>query len=387
MRILFLDSPVFAKQDMIDAFEECDITCVLFFHEDYKERTSVAFTDAFSKAVEQQHFDFVFSFNYSPILSTCCQSHNLKYVAYVYDSPLVALYSCTLINPCNYIFLFDSATYFTFKNAGIETVYYLPLAANTKRLSSLNCPDSLKQQISGDISFVGSIYNEDHNFFDRLHNISDYTHGYLEAIMDAQQKVYGNFFLEDLLTPNILADIQKSMPYSPMPDGTESAAYVYANYFLCRKITSNERLALLKIASEHFQLKLFTHKPVAELPSAQFMGPIDWYSTMPLIFKNSKINLNISLKSIQTGIPLRCMDILGSKSFLLTNYQQDMLELFVPGEDFVFYESEDDFHKKISYYLSHESERQQIVANSYGKMCEQHTFVHRVKNILDILFN
>lgn len=31
MRILFLDSPAFAKQDMIDAFEACNITCDLFF--------------------------------------------------------------------------------------------------------------------------------------------------------------------------------------------------------------------------------------------------------------------------------------------------------------------------------------------------------------------
>ncbi len=31
MRILFLDSPAFAKQDMIDAFTACGIACDLFF--------------------------------------------------------------------------------------------------------------------------------------------------------------------------------------------------------------------------------------------------------------------------------------------------------------------------------------------------------------------
>lgn len=132
-----------------------------------------------------------------------------------------------------------------------------------------------------------------------------------------------------------------------MSDGTESAAYVYANYFLCRKITARERLSLLKQASDRFSLKLYTHNPVPELPHAQFMGPVDWYSTMPLIFRHSRINLNISLKSIHTGIPLRCMDILGSGGFLLTNYQEDLLDLFVPEEDFVFYESEDDFVQKL----------------------------------------
>ena len=42
MRILFLDSPAFAKQDMIDAFTACGITCDLFFHEAYNDRQNVS---------------------------------------------------------------------------------------------------------------------------------------------------------------------------------------------------------------------------------------------------------------------------------------------------------------------------------------------------------
>ena len=45
MKILFLDSPAFAKQDMIDAFEANQITCDLFYHKDYKERHSKEFEE------------------------------------------------------------------------------------------------------------------------------------------------------------------------------------------------------------------------------------------------------------------------------------------------------------------------------------------------------
>ena len=385
MKILFLDSPAFAKQDMIDAFETCHVHCDLFFHEDYHLRQSANYSQAFDAAVSKENYDFVFSFNYYPILSSCCQRHHIKYVSYVYDNPLVALYSCTLINPCNYVFLFDKTTYLTFKNAGIPTVYYLPLAANVARLHSLKCPANLKNTVTADVSFVGSLYNEEHNFFDRLKGISDYTAGYLDAIMASQQKVYGQNFLEPLLTPAILADMQKAVPYSPMSDGTESDAYVYANYFLARKITSNERITLLKNVSENFALKLFTRQPPKEIPNAQFMGTVDYYDVMPLVFQNSRINLNISLKSIYSGIPLRCMDILGAGGFLLSNFQADFLDFFVPGEDFVYYESEKDLLQKIEYYLSHEQKRLQIIDNAVGKMSEQHTFVHRVQSILSIL--
>lgn len=385
MKILFLDAPAFAKQDMLDAFFSCGISCDLFFHANYKERHSLDFEQALMQRLEENSYDFIFSFNYFPSISRCCQKKNIKYVSYVYDSPLVALYSCTLINSCNYVFLFDKATYLTFHNAGIPTVYYLPLAANVKRLTSLICPDSIKSKITSDVSFIGSLYNEEHNFFDRLEHISPYTKGYLDSIMTAQQQIYGYFFLEDLLTHPILEDLQKCVPYKPMPDGTESAAYVYANYFLCRKITNNERLSLLKAASEQFSLKLYTHHPSEELPNANYIGPVDYYDTMPLVFQNSRINLNITLKSIQSGIPLRCMDIMGSGSFLLTNFQSDFLDYFVAGDDFAYYESSDDFISKISYYLSHEAERQQIIANCIGKMRDAHTFEHRVHSILNIL--
>ena len=386
MRLLFLDSPAFAKQDMIEAFEECDISCDLFFHDSYKERWDNDFDAAFDTAVSKHNYDFVFSFNYHPIISNCCMRHNLKYVAYVYDSPHVALYSYTLLNRCNYVFLFDKTTFLTFKNSGIQTVYYLPLAANVKRLSSAKCPDKLLASVSSEISFVGALYNEDHHFFERLNKLSPFTEGYLDAIMTAQQEVYGYQFLEELLTPDIIKDLQKSCPYSPLPDGTETDAYVYANYFLCREITSRERIALLKSASEKYELKLYTYHVSKELPNAKFMGTTDPYHTTPLIFQNSRINLNITLKSISSGIPLRCMEIMGSGGFLFTNFQQELIDFFEPEDDFAFFENEDDFINKISYFLSHEKHRQQITSNCLGKMKDFHSFYHRAQTILDIIF-
>lgn len=385
MKVLFLDSPAFAKEDMLAAFDECGVKCTLFFHEAYHQRADAAYEQAFDTAVSKEDFDFVFSFNYFPILSNCCKRHHLKYISYVYDSPLVSLYSYTLINDCNYVFLFDKTTYLKFKNAGISTVYYLPLAANAKRLSSLSASEETAWKLRSEVSFVGSLYNEEHNLFEQLQNLPDYTKGYLDAIMAAQQKLYGCFLLEDLLHPEILKDLQNSVPYKPMSDGTEPEAYVYANYFLSRKITSNERISLLNRLSLQFQLKLYSHKPSPLIPKAEFMGTADYYTLMPLIFKNSAVNLNITLKSIYSGIPLRCMDIMGSGGFLLTNYQADFFDFFLPEEDFVFYESEDDCLNKTRYYLSHDCKRRQIAENALGKITEQHTFSHRVQTMLSII--
>ncbi|MEG0962465.1 MAG: DUF3880 domain-containing protein, partial [Lachnospiraceae bacterium] len=315
----------------------------------------------------------------------CCHENNLKYVAYTYDSPLVSLYSYTVLYPTNYIFIFDKSTYLELKNSGISTVWYLPLAADTNRLSSMIPTPEQKAFCTCDVSFIGSLYNEEHNLFDRLVDLPDFTRGYLEGIMAAQLEIQGYFFLEELLTDNVLKDMKAACEYNTQPDGVETDAFVYANYFIARKLTSMERQSLLHKVSTEFPLKLFTHKPACTIPNAQFMGTVDYYNTMPFIFYNSKINLNITLRSIHTGIPLRAMDILGSGGFLLTNYQEDFLDYFVPGEDFVYYENQQDLLDKIAYYLSHEEERQQIAANGFHKMEQHHTYVHRVKQILEVL--
>ena len=50
MKLLFLDSPAFAKQDMLDAFTDCGLSYDLFIHEGYHDRKNHAFDLAFDKA-------------------------------------------------------------------------------------------------------------------------------------------------------------------------------------------------------------------------------------------------------------------------------------------------------------------------------------------------
>ena len=67
----------------------------------------------------------------------------------------------------------------------------------------------------------------------------------------------------------------------------------------------------------------------------RYLGTAEIMKEAPLIYRCSKINLNISLKSILTGIPLRAFEIMGSGGFLASNYQEDFLEFFRPDEDFI----------------------------------------------------
>lgn len=384
-KVLYLDWPCFGKDDILETFSALGIEVFPFFHKNYTERKDADFDKAFDDAIGDA--DFCFSFNYYPLVSEGCNRHDIPYISIIYDSPQVAVFSYTIINPCNYVFIFDSELCSRLQKEGITTVYYLPLPVNPNRINRLLADNHYdKKRCFCDVSFVGSLYHEDHDFYGRLQNISDYTRGYLESIMAAQRKVWGYNFIEEVLTPEIVADIKQASGYEPDRFGVQTLEYVFANYFIDRKITQLERIDLLNAAAEHFPLKLFTIDKNAPVPKAANLGTTDYYKEMPHIFADSRINLNITLRSITSGIPLRCMDILNCGGFLLTNYQPDFLLHFNAGEDFVYYESKEDMLEKIEYFLSHEKERAEIAANGQKKVQENHSYLRILPQILEVIF-
>lgn len=381
MKILFIEWASFGNEDIKEAFiaEGHTLLCFPFSNKDGRKDTEVGreLSSVLHKAVP----DVVFSFNYFPVISQVCKQESVKYISWIYDSPYVMLYSYTALNPCNIIYVFDKELYLEFHRAGIHTVHYMPMAANVERLDRIAGQTAARQvPLLYDISFVGSLYTEQHNFYDRMTSLSEYAKGYLEALMAAQMKVQGYNFIQESLSP-VLDDLYHALPMDPNPDGVESREYLYAQYVINRKITGLERTGLLAAITQHHTLDLFTHDAAFVMEHLRNHGTVDYYDQMPLIFKQSRINLNISLRSIKSGIPLRAFDIMGSGGFLLSNFQADFLDDFVPGEDFIYYESKEDLLWKIDYYLQHEEERAAIAKNGHDKVAAAHTFRHRVREI------
>lgn len=388
MNLLLFEHKHITIDDMCDALTHMGHTFRLVSTPLIMESDNPEFDTLFDREITAANYDGVFSFNYFPIISKSCMRHNIPYISFVYDNPLVNLYSCTIINPCNHVFLFDSAAYLDFQKENIPTVHYMPLAVNVARLDKMNNTLSKKERdfYTSDLAFVGTMYNEEHNFFDRMKDLTPYTKGYLDGIIEAQLKVFGYYFIEEVLTGDIIADMQKSLPLYPSSDSVATSSWLFAYYVLARKITSIERTRLLKVLSAYFDTKLYTPFPTPDLPDIKNMGMVDYHDMQPHVFKHANINLNITLRSIRSGIPLRCLDIMGAGGFLLSNYQADFYEHFVPGEDLVLFDSYEDCVAKCDYYLKHDAERAQIAANGYGKIKDFHTYETRLQEIFDMVF-
>ena len=391
MKILFLNWNGYGNRDIIDTFNQMkengkDISLCIFPFDVHTHSEDPKFPETFNETLAKENPDIVFSYNYFPLISAACQKTGIKYASWVYDNPVVALYSYTLINKCNYVFLFDSQMYEVFARQGIKTVYYLPLAAATHRYSKIIPTGRDAERWGGQISFVGSLYNTKGNFYDRIiDKLSPYAQGYLNGIMRAQMEVDGLNFIEDSLPEQVLNEMVDVLGLKPNYDGVETIEYLYSNYVVNRKITSIERREIISLIGSKFPLNLFTNDLKFSSPGIRNRGQIDYYDEMPMVFKTSDINLNITLRSIQKGIPLRSMDILGCEGFLLTNYQEDYFRFFAPGEEFVYYESRRDLMEKIRYYLEHDDERKEIARRGYERVLSDHTYEQRLEAILDIV--
>lgn len=384
MIALVMDWPAYGLTDMIEAMQRHNISVITYQFDHSKNRDDEMFIHAFENALIQVKVDFVFSFNFFPVISNVCNRFHVKYISWVYDSPQTALYSHAIENPCNYVFVFDRYTYDELRIKGVETVYHLPLAVNVQRFEGMirQVDKERRSRFGADVSFVGSLYDEKMDLFAGTEQVSDYTKGYLKAILEAQLKIQGYFFLEELLQGKVLRELLEMYSY-PIENTLLSSAYVPAHYILGRKLANMERTRLLEQISKEFSIRLYTHHETPWLANVLNMGKVDYYQEMPYVFACSKINLNISLRSIRSGIPQRALDIMGMEGFLLSNYQQELCEYFVVDKEFVCYTEQEECTEKIKYYLNHEEEREKIAKRGKSKVAQNFTYSNRLEQMLE----
>lgn len=331
-------------------------------------------------------YDFVFSWNYFPSIAIACNACRIRYASWVYDSPLSSLWHCSVLLPQNYIFIFDKADYLELKKKNINTVYYLPLAANVERYDSYFMDKETEEAYSVPISFIGSTYMESrYQGYKKLDRLDRYTRGYVDGLLAAQKMIYGNFILEELLDEYIIEKLREIDSIRVRGELGYSYAKYYGQVVLARYITAMERKEILEMLSEKYGFHLYTRKKTPWLPKIINRGRAGHWKESCFIFRCSRINLNITLRSIRTGIPLRAFEIMGAGGFLLTNYQEDFLDFFEPGIDFVYYDSYEDLLQKTEYYLTHEEERLSIALSGYKKVKKYHTYRNRLDRMLEIM--
>lgn len=113
-------------------------------------------------------------------------------------------------------------------------------------------------------------------------------------------------------------------------------------------------------------------------------------------YSGAKICINMHREPFETlnsrNIPAwsvnpRTFEINASGSFQLSDNRQELSRLYEIGSEIEVYESPYELRSKLEYYLTHEEERKQIALRGYQRTLNEHTYAHRLHNMLHTIFS
>lgn len=336
-------------------------------------------------ALTNAHYDYVISYLYITLISDLCEQYHVPYISWIYDSPLISLFHESIFNSVNRVFIFDHAFYDRMVKIGVPHVYYMPLAAHTDRINQFVMSDADAAAYSCDISFVGSLY-ENNSYNELMNKLPP------EVLLPINQYLIHHLCnwreIRDWpILPDICCDYLNSITdsYIQACQKFEMPENMYLGILiLCRKLAEMERITCLNTLAEQFQVDLYTKSKSDQIGILNVHPYVNYYTELGKVYHFSKINLNITLPSIETGVPLRIFDIMAYGGFVLSNYQKDIDLLFTPGKDIAVFHDLGELKEQAAYYLSHEKERMKIAANGYKTVNRYYTYEIQLQKILAI---
>lgn len=389
MKILVYRWKAYNYPDVIRAFETngCEVHTIsqTLMNYDVNEE----FAQTLRNALSEDSYDFVFTINYFPVISDTCEELGIPYVSYSCDSPLISMYHESVYNDVNRIYLFDAESVGRFRALGVKNIEYLPLGADTHRLTqllSMHSPfeDRVTTALRRSVSFVGSLYEK--NSYDRYSkNMPGFLQGYFAAMMELESRKFGTeHVFDDMMTDEIAEKLMEIFPFEKSSRSFSNLPFVFETTALGFKCAQIQRKRELIALSKQHDVMLFTESDTEDMFSVKNMGGVDYQVVMPWVFRESAVNLNFTIPNIHTGIPLRIWDVLGAGGFLITNHQAELDYYFRDGENLVWFDSEEELLDKADFYMREENDslRKKIAADGRKLVSSDHRFDQRVGHII-----
>ena len=322
-------------------------------------------------------YDRVLSVNFSPLIAEVCNEMGISYVSWVYDSPMHIRNTEAMKYPVVTIYNFDGGEVLQLQKQGI-CAKHLPLAVDVDVFGKTINKNINNRSYDSEITLLGKLYNTDYNYY--LGPLSEHAKGMLEGIIAAQSKVQNAYIIPESIPEMLLTEMNEC--YAKASNNTVQINRQELQYMLGCEVTARERYIILSLLAKHFPVRLYSNEKNVNLKNVEECGYADYYSQMPCIFHNSKINLNITLRTIRTGIPLRVIDILGCRGLALMNMQEEAMEYFAPGEELVMYQDIGDLYEKAAFYLKEDELRKKIIERGYERVKRDFNFDERVRILL-----
>jgi len=384
-RILFFDSSYFLCGEILSSLERLEME-FRTIELDQSGTGTGEFIETLLKAVVDFRPDFVLTVNHFGMdregkLAGLLEKLNLPLASWFVDNPHLILHQYAHPGTANTaIFTYDAGNLDQMRAKGFENVHYLPLATDPKRFKP-ELTKTAPQQWNSDVSFVGNSmttpvanslkdsalpepwrtqYEDIATQFEQSGSlgVEDYLHKYQPdwaAALDNLPTQENKLALESLITWEAtrqyrLTCIRQIMPFAPLIVGDDGWKELLAD-------NSDWR----------------------HLPG------IDYYEDLPRFYPQSKINFNCTSSQMKGAVNQRIFDVPACGGFVLTDYRNQMEDLFDLETEVVVFHDPKEIPELIKKYLSDEKKRESITAAAQKHILAEHTYEHRLEQLISFM--
>lgn len=338
--------------------------------------------------IKENGIDLLISIYFIMNAAMAAYKTDIRYISMIWDAPYIGVY-----NPLGrldnvWISTFDRLERERYLAKGIKHVLYQPLSVNKDSVEQWNCDiqNVLRGRYIHDISFVGRLYEA--NGYD----------GHIEIIPEAMRKYFNSIFEEAAFkwdgvnriygttSDEIWRYIELVSPEFKMVNRMDiEDARSFEMTCLVKKVANIERVVVLNVLAEEHSVALYTDSESAGtvLKNVELHSPVMMGKAAGVVYAGSKINLNISLKGMEGGTPLRIMDVMGAGGFVLSSYCAETADLFEEDKEIVMFKTPEELVEKTDYYLCHDAERRQIAEAGHKKVLECYTYEKKIKQLME----
>ncbi|MEA3417485.1 MAG: glycosyltransferase, partial [Thermodesulfobacteriota bacterium] len=329
--------------------------------------------------------DFLFTINHlgmdrEGILAQFLARIEMPFASWYVDNPnLIFKRYEKNVTPYCAMFLWDKNNLPDMRDFGFEHLFYMPLGVDERRFRPTRNEANPMPHLASDVAFVGNSMVKKAR--DTL--IKSEVGGGLKSLfkhiardyMESEERRIEEII--ELKYPGLYDDFQKLT-------GADSANYEAAVNWEATKIYRLERVK--KLLPFRPLIVGDPHWPeLIDDGLFRYHRELAYYNELPCLYNVATINFNATSRQMKGAVNQRVFDVPACMAFLLTDYQEQMDELFIVGEEVICYKEPDEIGELIKYYLDHESERKQVAEKGYKRVIRDHTYVSRVMGIVEAM--